>query len=185
MSENSFDENEVLSPRRLAKLGVWIRETVRSLSKDIGNTVNDDFAEISPPLRKTKGTQTSENFGYASSAKSSSVAKPFPCSIEMINLLSSDSTYLKDPSEREEFEAYFPDPMFADLLLEQFPSLRMRIEHYKAISVACEEKRILKRLLYRIYQLRRREEAGMVLVDRCEGVLVERLTEPGQYVAWS
>ncbi len=107
-----------------------------------------------------------------------------PCSSDVINLLSSDSTYLNDPNldEREEFDAYFVMPGKVRNLLRQFPSLQMRIDHYKLTAMTDEGERIIKRILFKIDKLQSREkdDDDMVIVSSPGTVLVE-VNDSGEF----
>ena len=168
MKQPSTLMDEILSPRSFRKMGTWMKDAVTTIASEIGHAILEDLVDFD------------ENYGIESSGPSSNPTEP-SCrgmpeyASEVIKLLSSDSTYLSDPSahDMEDFEAYEIDPRQAALVLHQFPSLKMRIEHYKVSSMVHEEERILKRLLFKLSRLDTYIESDIILVDSVDVILVE------------
>ena len=179
MPETYTTEIEMLSPRSFAKLGSWLRETVTSLANDVGQAILEDLPDFYPAAPDIDGRKP-EYQGEPVLVDLPDVGYPS----ELIALLSNDASYLTDPTppDNEDFDSYLIDPLEASELLEQFPSLRMRIEHYKLSFMVNEEERILKRILFKMSRLKAADDADVVVVDGTGGgVLVE---DEGEFVAW-
>lgn len=176
------DSYDLLSPKSLSKVGGWFREAMTSIATEVTHAILDDIDD----LEYTTRSQSTHN-QTATQGSSSETEEPklLDCPPDVIKLLSNDSTYLSDPdpSDKDDFDSFVINPTQASELLRQFPSLRMRIEHYKVSSMVNEEERILKRILFKINKLEPLMvvDPELVMVDEPQVVLVE---EHGDFVEW-
>ena len=167
------ESSESISPfpgRGRFRIGAWIRETISTIVTEVTEAILDeDPVPLSP-----RGCYRLESAIPSLSAPGST--RP-ACSSDVIELLSSDSTYLNDPQadEKEEFEEYLVIPGKVRDLLRQFPSLQMRMDHHKMTAMADEGDRILKRILFKVEKLQTREkdEDDFVIVSSSSSVLIE------------
>lgn len=170
MHETVTNESQSSVPGRgRVRLVKWIRETISTIVSEVTDAILEEGAPDPP----------GSTFRVRNAIPSLCVSpvSDTVCTTEMIDLLSNDSTYLDDPlpHEREEFESYPVQPNKVRELLLQFPSLQMRIDHYKMTVMNDEGEMIIRRILFKLEKLRNREanEDGLVVVSNASTVLVE------------
>ena len=172
MNRLELDAESILTVSGLAKAAVDLYDNLFSFACRATNMILVDFSDIHTPSRLAKGTQTFHQ-GWESAQEIRT--RDFLHMDLVQDLLHSDLTYLEDPTctEFEDFEPHVPSAIDAGLVLDEFPWVRSRIDEFKAVSAASEERRIIKRLLYRIEKLWRRKETDSVLVEPSKEVLEE------------
>lgn len=180
---SSADDYEGCSPITLSRLGCWFKDTVVSLACDLDSILEDIPGSVRSISGDTHSPAPLVGIYGESELVLRSKGSSRECS-EIIQLLSNDATYLEDPSkaDTEDFEGYVYKKSDADLLMEQFPSLRLRMDHYRVLPGGGGEL-VLKRVLFKLDRVRWEalEDASMVIVPQPKAVLVQ---EGDDFVEW-